>query len=105
MSEALQLASTYFELADEAATDAIRHSWEETGWMVLLSWADKQTASLDHLARECWPDGSVKSGGAFTAHIEQPRSSLDLGGAKRGPKYQTKSRFHQDAHKAEISYV
>lgn len=100
MTEALQLAQTYFELADEAATAAVRHSWEETGWMVLLSWAEKKSPVL-----ECWPDGLKKSGGAFTAHLTQPRSSLDLGGAKRGPKYQTNSRFHQDAHKAEISYV
>lgn len=104
MTESIQLAATYFELADEAATAAVRHSWEETGWMVLLSWAAKQAAPM---ALDCWPGTSIPKSQetSFTAHIEQPRSGLGLGGAKRGPKPQTNSRFHQDPHKAEISYV
>jgi hypothetical protein len=93
--EAFDLAASYFELARKARSEAKRASFDEMGWYALLAQARGEPEP------ECWPDGSAKSQGVFTAHLDDPRSTIQFT-AKTGPKPQTGSRFHQDAHKAQV---
>jgi hypothetical protein len=93
--DAFDLAASYFEMARTARSEGKRESYEEMGYYTLLAQARGEPEP------ECWPDGSAKSQGVFTAHLES-RSTIRYA-QKTGPKpANIQTRYQQDAAKAAI---